>query len=59
MARNGDIHHRPANATLADKTIVEPLNGKIDRVVADGGKSTTSPTTLNLLVCVGGIYASL
>lgn len=58
MASNGDIRSRHANGRFPEEAIGKPVSGKNDIAVTRTGESQSSATTLNLLICVGGIYAS-
>jgi UDP-galactose transporter B1 len=59
MASNGDIRHRKANGHLPKLTNGKPISGKNDIAIVGVEEASSSATTLNLLICVGGIYASL
>jgi UDP-galactose transporter B1 len=59
MASNGDIRHRKSNGILPELTNGKPISGKNDIAIASVEEAKSSATTLNLLICVGGIYASL
>jgi len=59
MASNGSIRSRHANGNLPEKAIGKPVSGKNDVAVTKTGDTSSTATTLNLLICVGGIYASL
>ncbi|KAF2486627.1 UAA transporter [Neohortaea acidophila] len=52
MTANGGVRQRHANGRLPE------LGGKQDVTVQDRDKEPPSATGLNLLICVGGIYAS-
>ncbi len=64
---NGNTRHRTQNGTLlkqANGILNKKLNGsiqggKIDVALAPNDDPRSSANTLNLLICVGGIYASL
>jgi solute carrier family 35 (UDP-galactose transporter), member B1 len=58
-AANGDIRHRKANGHLPGVTNGHPTSGKNDIAFTSAEEAKSSTTTLNLLICVGGIYASL
>ncbi|KAK0867698.1 UDP-galactose transporter [Friedmanniomyces endolithicus] len=63
---NGNTRHRTQNGTLlkqANGILNKKLNGsiqagKIDVALAPNDDPRSSANTLNLLICVGGIYAS-
>jgi UDP-galactose transporter B1 len=59
MASNGDIRHRLSNGKLPEFTDGKPISGKHDIAIAKASEAKSSATTVNLLICVGGIYASL
>jgi solute carrier family 35 (UDP-galactose transporter), member B1 len=59
MATNGDIRHRQTKGKLPEITNGKPISGKNDIAISKGADTSTSANTMNLLICVGGIYASL
>lgn len=58
-AQNGDVRHRQANNNLPNGANKAILAGKHDIAIADNEEAKSSANTVNLLICVGGIYASL
>lgn len=58
-ASNGDVRHRKSNGHLPEMTNGKPISGKNDIAIASIEEAKMSATTLDLLICVGGIYASL
>jgi UDP-galactose transporter B1 len=59
MTSNGDIRHREPNGKLPEFTNGKPISGKNDIAVTSVNEAQSTATTLNLLICAGGIYASL
>ena len=59
MISNGNIRHRLSNGKLPELTNGKPISGKNDIAIQDIELAKNSATTVNLLICVGGIYASL
>ena len=55
---NGDVRHRNSNGKLPE---IEDnvIAGKNDVRIAQTDSAESSATTVNLMICVGGIYASL
>ena len=59
MVGNGHIHHRHANGKLPEAVNGRVVDGKNDVAPMSSDETKSSTSTLNLLICVGGIYASL
>ena len=59
MASNGDIRHRHTNGKLPEFSDGKSVSGINDIAITDTEGAQSSATTVKLLICVGGIYASL
>ncbi|KAH0087222.1 UAA transporter, partial [Aureobasidium melanogenum] len=55
MAGNGEIKKRSGNGVLDEKAL---LQRQVDGLATDRSSSGSAQTTKNLIICVGGIYAS-
>ena len=58
MTANGDIRHRGANGKLPETANGHPVTGSLEAVTTRKEEDKSSSSTTNLLICVGGIYAS-
>jgi len=56
MASNGGPEQRSGNGVLDEKAL---LQRQVDGLATDRSSSGSAQTTKNLVICVGGIYASL
>jgi UDP-galactose transporter B1 len=56
MASNGGLKQRSDNGVLDEKDL---LQRQVDGLATDRSSSGSAQTTKNLVICVGGIYASL
>jgi UDP-galactose transporter B1 len=56
MASSGELKQRSTNGGLKEKDL---LQEQISGLSTDRSSSGSAQTTANLLICVGGIYASL
>lgn len=56
---NGDVRHRHTNGTLHEKANGATMAGKNDIAITSNEEAKSTSNTVNLLICVGGIYASL
>ena len=56
---NGDIRHRVGNGKLPEVANGAIISGKNDIADTKAEDSQSQANTLNLLICVGGIYVSL
>lgn len=54
----GDLHHRQPNGKISEYANDTTIAGKNDAALKPP-EEPSKATTFNLLVCVGGIYASL
>ncbi|KAH0398847.1 hypothetical protein KCU89_g6815, partial [Aureobasidium melanogenum] len=55
MAGNGEIKNWSGNGVLDEKAL---LQRQVDGLATDQSSSGSAQTTKNLIICVGGIYAS-
>jgi hypothetical protein len=56
MASNGGLKQRHGNGVLDEKAL---LQKQVEGLATDRSSSGSAQTTKNLVICVGGIYASL
>ncbi len=56
---NGDVRHRSANGKIPETLNGKPVSGKNDIATINTDTLSSPANTRNLLICVGGIYASL
>jgi UDP-galactose transporter B1 len=56
MASNGGLKQKSSNGVLDEKAL---LQRQVDGLAMDRSSSGSAQTTKNLVICVGGIYASL
>lgn len=59
MSSNGHPRQRKANGNQPEISNGKPMNGHITSKATSKTPADTTASTLNLLICVGGIYASL
>lgn len=57
--QNGDLRHRQLNGKVSNLANGATIAGKNDIAHTKDEDAKTSANTVNLLICVGGIYASL
>lgn len=57
--QNGDLRNRQANGKLPNIANGATIAGKNDIAHAKDEDAKNAANTMNLLICVGGIYASL
>ncbi|KAK5119136.1 hypothetical protein LTR85_007750 [Meristemomyces frigidus] len=55
---NGDVRHRVPNGTSSEKLNGATIAGKNDIAITSNEEAKSTSNTVNLLICVGGIYAS-
>lgn len=53
------LHHRKANGKLSHVGDGATMAGKNDAALKSAEEASQSANTMKLLICVGGIYASL
>ncbi|KAK3723494.1 UDP-galactose transporter [Vermiconidia calcicola] len=58
MGANREIRQRHANGHLPEVTNGKPISGKNDVAISSSQELKSAANTMNLLICVGGIYAS-
>ena len=59
--QNGDVRQRHVNGTLPEIAVADgaTIAGRNDAAHTKDEEAKTSSSTLNLIICAGGIYASL
>lgn len=57
--KKGSVRKRNANGQVSDTAKIATIAGKNDIASTKDNSTQSSATTLNLVICVAGIYASL